>query len=72
MKEDIMSEATMKIEGMTCQHCVMRVKKAVEQMPGVSRTEVAIGTARITYDESRVKEQDLEQAVEKVGYRVRK
>ena len=67
-----MSEATMKIEGMTCQHCVMRVKKAVEQLPGVSETEVAIGTARITYDESRAKEQDLEQAVEKAGYKISK
>jgi len=67
-----MSEATLKIEGMTCQHCVMHVKKAVEQLPGVSRSEVAIGTARITYDESQVKEQDLEQAVEKAGYKIRK
>ncbi len=67
-----MSEATLKIEGMTCQHCVMRVKKAVEELPGVSRTEVAIGTARITYDESRTKELELEQAVEKAGYKVRK
>jgi copper chaperone len=67
-----MSEVTMKIEGMTCQHCVMRVKKAVEQVPGVSQSEVAIGTARITYDESRAKEQDLEQAVEKAGHKVRK
>jgi copper chaperone CopZ len=50
----------------------MRVKKAVEQLPGVSQTEVAIGTARITYDGSRIKEQDLEQAVEKAGYKVRK
>ncbi len=67
-----MSEATLKIDGMMCQHCVMRVKKAVEQLPGVSQTEVAVGTARITYDESRVKEQDLEQAVEKAGYKIRK
>jgi copper ion binding protein len=67
-----MSGATLKIEGMTCQHCVMRVKKAVEQLPGVSQAEVAIGAARITYDESRIKEQDLEQAVEKAGYKIRK
>ena len=67
-----MSEAVMKVEGMTCQHCVMRVKKAIEQVPGVSRTEVVIGTARIAYDESRVKEEDLEQAVEKAGYKVRR
>lgn len=67
-----MAEVTMKIEGMSCQHCVMHVKKAVEHVPGVSQTEVAIGTAKVTYDESRVKEKDLEQAVEKAGYKVRK
>ncbi len=67
-----MSEAALKIEGMTCQHCVMRVKKAVEQLPGVSQAEVGIGTARITYDESRTKEQELERAVEEAGYKIRK
>jgi copper chaperone len=67
-----MPEATMKIEGMSCQHCVMRVKKAVEGLPGVLNAEVGIGTARITYDEARVKEQDLEHAVEQAGYKVTK
>lgn len=67
-----MSETTMKIDGMSCQHCVMRVKKAVEELPGVSGADVGIGTARITYDEGKVKEKDLEQAVEKAGYKVKK
>jgi copper ion binding protein len=67
-----MPDTTMKIEGMSCQHCVMRVKKAVEALPGVSRAEVAIGTARITYDEAKVKEKDLEQAVEKAGYTIKR
>jgi copper chaperone CopZ len=67
-----MSETVLQIEGMSCQHCVMRVKKAVDGLPGVSLAEVGIGTARITYDESRIKEQDLEKAVEKAGYKVRK
>jgi copper chaperone len=67
-----MQEATMKIEGMSCQHCVMRVKKAVEALPGVARADVAVGTARITYDEGKVGEKDLEQAVEKAGYTIKK
>ncbi|MGD0229315.1 MAG: copper ion binding protein [Syntrophorhabdales bacterium] len=65
-----MTDTTLKIEGMTCQHCVMRVKKAVDQVPGVSRADVAIGSARITYDESKVRQEDLEEAVEKTGYKV--
>ncbi len=67
-----MAEANLKIEGMSCQHCVMRVKKAVDQLPGVSKADVNVGTARITYDESRVKKEELEQAVEKAGYKVQK
>jgi copper ion binding protein len=65
-----MAEALIKIEGMSCQHCVMRVRKAVDELPGVSRSEVNIGTARVEYDESKVKGTDLEQAVEKAGYKV--
>ena len=67
-----MAEANLKIEGMSCQHCVMRVKKAVDQLPGVSKAEVSVGTARIVYDESKVKKEALEQAVEKAGYKVMK
>jgi copper chaperone CopZ len=50
----------------------MRVKKAVDLLPGVSRAEIGVGTAEITYDESKIKEQDLEKAVEKAGYTIRK
>lgn len=67
-----MAEVNLKIEGMSCQHCVMRVKKAVDQLPGVSRADVGVGTAKITYDETRVKKEELEQAVEKAGYKVKK
>lgn len=67
-----MSEANLTIEGMSCQHCVMRVKKAVDQLPGVSKAEVSVGAASITYDEARIKKEDLEKAVEGAGYKIRK
>ena len=65
-----MAEASLKIEGMSCQHCVMRVKTAVDQLAGVSKADVQVGAATITYDESKVKEKDLQDAVEKAGYKV--
>ncbi|OPY66038.1 MAG: Copper chaperone CopZ [Syntrophorhabdaceae bacterium PtaU1.Bin034] len=65
-----MTETKLKIEGMSCQHCVMRVKKAVDQLPGVSKAEVSMGSANITFDESRIKKEDLTKAVEKAGYKV--
>jgi copper chaperone len=65
-----MSEAVLRIEGMSCQHCVIRVKKAVGVIPGVFDSEVGVGTARITYDEMRIRKADLGKAVEEAGYKV--
>jgi copper chaperone len=66
----IMAETILKIEGMSCQHCVMRVKKAIDLVPGVSRSDVSIGEATIEFDESQTRKQDLEEAIEKAGYKV--
>lgn len=65
-----MAEATIKIEGMSCGHCVMRVKKAVETLTGISEADVSIGTARVKYDEARVKREDVEKVIEAAGYKV--
>jgi len=65
-----MAETTLKIEGMSCQHCVMRVKKAVEELGGVSKSEVDVGSAHVVYDDSKVKKEDIEAAVRKAGYTV--
>lgn len=65
-----MAEATIKIEGMSCEHCVMRVRKAFDTLGGITDLDVKIGTARVTYDESRVKREDLEAAIEAAGYKV--
>jgi len=65
-----MEQATFKIGGMSCQHCVMRVKKAFEALPGIAGLDVEIGTASVTYDESTVKREDFEAAVEAAGYTV--
>jgi copper chaperone len=65
-----MAETTLKIEGMSCQHCVMRVKKAVEELGGVSKSEVNVGSAHVVYDDSKVKKEDIEAAIRKAGYTV--
>ncbi|MEE8422998.1 MAG: heavy-metal-associated domain-containing protein [Thermodesulfobacteriota bacterium] len=35
-----MAEITLKIDGMSCQHCVMSVKKAIDWVEGVSSSDV--------------------------------
>ncbi|MEF2609241.1 MAG: heavy metal translocating P-type ATPase [Faecalicoccus sp.] len=60
---------TMKIEGMMCQHCVAHVKKALEDVNGVTKAVVDLesGSAKIEM-ETDVKEDILKKAVEDAGY----
>lgn len=37
---------TLKVNGMTCMHCVGAVKKALEQVPGVETAEVSLEKAQ--------------------------
>jgi len=67
-----MTETTIKIEGMSCQHCVARVKKALDGLSGVSASDVQVGSASVKYDEAKVKKEDIEAAIEKAGYKIRK
>jgi len=66
-----MAEITLKIEGMSCQHCVMHVKKAVDGIDGVSSSDVVIGSAKVIYDDSRTNKDALVRAVQKAGYKIR-
>ncbi|HSW62338.1 MAG TPA: heavy-metal-associated domain-containing protein [Dissulfurispiraceae bacterium] len=61
--------ATLKISGMSCQHCVNRVKKAVDAL-GVVRSDVQIGGATVEFDAAKLSADTLKKAVEEVGYPV--
>lgn len=65
-----MTDIKIKIEGMSCQHCVMRVKRALDGLDGVDQSEVEIGSARVTFDENKVTKEAIEKAIATAGYKV--
>ena len=65
-----MAETTVKIEGMSCRHCVMRVKKALDSLDGITESNVTVGSAVVKYDESKLKLEDIYSSIEKAGYKV--
>jgi copper chaperone len=65
-----MAEAKIKIEGMSCQHCVMAVKKALGGVPGILESDVQIGSAVVKYDESKTNKEEIDAKIEKAGYKV--
>jgi len=62
---------TIKIKGMTCNHCVMAVTRALEKIDGVKNVKVDLTKAEATFDE--VKPVDMEvvkERIRKAGYDV--
>ena len=65
-----MDRIELKIDGMTCGHCVSAVDKALKAIDGVTVEHVAVGTATVSYDPTAVSEARISEAVEDEGYAV--
>ena len=65
-----MTKATVQIDGMSCMHCAMRVKKAIEGIAGIESLQVEVGKADVTFDESKTGRPDIEAAITKAGYKI--
>lgn len=58
-----------RIEGMTCRHCVRAVFTALAAVPGIARADVVIGVAEIEHDGS-VTIEAIQEAVGVAGYSI--
>jgi len=65
-----MAETKISIEGMSCQHCVMAVKKALGGLPGILESNIQIGSAVVKYDENKVNKEAIEAKIEDAGYKI--
>lgn len=70
--EDTMSQITLKIDGLTCGHCVSSVTEELNEVPGVSNVEVILsagGTSTATLTASApIENSVLEAAIIEAGY----
>lgn len=65
-----MENATLKITGMTCGHCVAAVKRTLDQIDGVQNTEVSLtpNEAKISFDPNETNINTLINAITEEGY----
>ncbi len=60
-----------KIQGMSCQHCVMSVTKALGSIPGVKSLKVDLVKGEATFENTQnVPLPNIRKAVEEAGYKV--
>ncbi|MEE9911321.1 MAG: copper ion binding protein [Deltaproteobacteria bacterium] len=62
---------SIKIKGMSCQHCVMAVTKALGAIDGIKDVQVDLKTGTATYEETKpVDAKVVAAAIAKAGYDV--
>lgn len=56
------------IKGMSCEHCVGSVRKALEKIEGLSNISVDLGAAKATFENNGANREDIQAAIKKIGF----
>ncbi len=64
------TQTTLKVNGMSCEHCVGTVSKALKGLKGVKKANVNLqeGLAEVTYNPDKISVDALTKAVIDAGY----
>jgi copper chaperone len=62
---------TIKILGMSCEHCVAAVEEALSRVDGVTDVQVDLSSGLATFSEEKpIDMEEVRKAVEEAGYKV--
>lgn len=60
---------TVKVKGMSCQHCARAVDKALSEIEGVSAVKVDLARGEVSFEETKpVDMKIVRERIEKAGY----
>ena len=63
--------AVFKVKGMSCQHCVMSVTKALTQLEGIKNVKVDLQKGEVSFDNTKaVVHEKIEKAIESAGFQI--
>jgi copper chaperone len=67
-----MEKTILKIEGMSCKHCVSSITKAIEALPGIAKVAVNLAAKNVAveYDSSQISLDKIKAKIEEQGYDV--
>ena len=62
---------TLKVKGMSCQHCVMSVTKVLSQLEGIKNVQVDLAKGEVRFDNLKeIASNRIEKAISDAGYEV--
>ncbi|MGA3116798.1 MAG: heavy metal-associated domain-containing protein [Syntrophobacteraceae bacterium] len=60
---------TVRVKGMSCQHCAKTVKKTLEEIDGIANVAVDLETGEVTFDQIHPVDGELmREKIKKAGY----
>lgn len=61
----------LKVKGMSCQHCVMSVTKALSQLEGIKNIQVDLAKGEVRFENTKeVTSNRIEKTIKDAGYEV--
>jgi len=63
--------SVLKVKGMSCQHCVMSVTKALNQLDGIKNIQIDLAKGEVRFDNTKSVASDrIQKAITDAGYEV--
>ncbi|MEJ8547883.1 copper ion binding protein [Brevibacillus borstelensis] len=65
-----MQNVTLKVEGMSCNHCVNSIEKALKDLGAAGKVDLAAKTVEVSFEEGKLTVDAVKEAIEDQGYDV--
>lgn len=63
--------SVLKVKGMSCNHCVMSIRKALNQLEGVQNVDVDLQKGEVRFDNTKsLATNRIQKAIQDAGYEV--
>jgi copper chaperone len=63
--------SVLKVKGMSCQHCVISVTKALNQLDGIKNVQVDLAKGEVRFDNTKsITSDQIQKAITNAGYEV--
>lgn len=70
-EETHMEKLTLIVTGMMCEHCKMRVTKAIEALPEIAHVDISLTDGKTTIEGNNLDEEKIKVAIKEAGYVVK-
>jgi copper ion binding protein len=70
-EEEEKMASVLKVKGMSCQHCVMSVTKALNQLEGIKNVQIDLAKGEVRFDSTKsITSDQIQKAITDAGYQV--